>query len=62
MVVATVVWTVRLKAFVAIAEFASVTCTVMLLVPVTVGTPEMIPVLGAKLKPAGRAPTVIDHV
>lgn len=61
-VVATVVCTVRLRAFVAISEFVSITWTVMLFVPVTVGMPEMIPVLGAKVRPVGSAPEVRDQV
>jgi hypothetical protein len=41
---------------------ASVTRTVKLAVPAVVGVPEMIPVLAARLKPAGKVPVVIDHV
>jgi hypothetical protein len=51
-----------LRAFVADAEFASVTCTVKLVVPVAVGVPEMTPVLGARESPAGREPTEIAQV
>ncbi len=40
---------------------ASVTVAVKLKVPVAVGVPEMTPVAGARLSPAGRLP-VRDHV
>jgi hypothetical protein len=36
--------------------------TVKLAVPVAVGVPEMIPVDGARLNPAGRLPALMDHV
>ena len=45
--------TVRLSALVAASEWASVTCTVKLAVPVVVGVPEIVPVLGASVSPAG---------
>ena len=48
--------------FVATRELASVTCTVKVLVPVPVGIPEITPVLEANVNPAGRLPTVMDHV
>jgi hypothetical protein len=32
------------------------------LLPLTVGVPEMIPVVGARLRPAGREPVVMDQV
>jgi hypothetical protein len=57
-----VVPTVMLSAFVAVAELASVTCTVKLLVPVPVGVPEITPVLEASISPAGKVPTVIDQL
>jgi hypothetical protein len=50
------------RAFVATRELASVTCTVKVLVPVPVGVPEITPVLDANVNPAGRLPTVMDHV
>jgi len=55
-------FTVILKAFVAVWELASLTCTVKLLVPVPVGVPEMTPEVGARVNPEGRLPKVIDHV
>jgi hypothetical protein len=39
-----------------------VALTVKLNVPAVVGVPVIAPVLEFKLKPAGRLPTVIDHV
>jgi hypothetical protein len=48
--------------FVATRELASVTCTVKVLVPVPVGFPEITPVLEANVNPAGKLPTVMDHV
>jgi hypothetical protein len=41
---------------------ASVTVAVKLDVPLVVGVPEITPVLGVKLSPAGRLPEVIDQV
>ena len=41
---------------------ASVTCTVKLLVPKTVGAPEITPVLLFKFSPLGSVPVVIDQV
>ena len=41
---------------------ASVTVTVKSVVPVPVGVPEMSPVAGCSLSPAGSAPAVIDQV
>ncbi len=46
----------------AVAEAASVTRTVKLLVPIVVGVPEITPVSGASDRPAGSAPEVMDHV
>jgi hypothetical protein len=40
----------------------SATLKVKLAVPLAVGVPEMIPVAGARLSPAGRAPLVMDQV
>ncbi len=40
----------------------SVTVTVKLEVPLAVGVPEMMPVDGDRLRPAGRVPEVIDQV
>jgi hypothetical protein len=51
-----------LNVFVATRELASVTCTVKVLVPVPVGFPEITPVLEANVNPAGKLPTVMDHV
>src|SRR6266849_5242030 len=52
---------VMLNAFVAVCELASLTCTLKLLVPATVGVPEMTPVLAASVRPAGRLPDAMDH-
>ena len=54
--------TKMLRACVADWEFASVTCTVKLVVPVPVGVPEIAPVLGARESPAGREPMETDQV
>jgi hypothetical protein len=40
----------------------SVTATVKLDVPFAVGVPEITPVAGASVSPAGRLPEAIDHV
>ena len=40
----------------------SLTVAVKLDVPLAVGVPEMIPVVAAKVSPAGRLPEVIDQV
>ena len=40
----------------------SVTVTVKFDVPLAVGVPEITPVAGARVKPVGKAPAVIDHV
>ena len=40
----------------------SATVTVKLDVPLEVGVPETVPVVAARVKPAGRLPEVIDHV
>jgi hypothetical protein len=40
----------------------SVTVAVKLEVPVADGVPEMMPVVAARVRPAGRLPDVIDHV
>ena len=53
---------VMLSAFVAALVFASFTCTVMLLVPVAVGSPVMAPELAFNDNPEGRVPTVTDQV
>lgn len=39
----------------------SVTVVVKVEVPVAVGVPEMVPVVAARVKPAGRLPELIDH-
>ena len=54
--------TVRLSALVAASEWASVTCTVKLAVPVAVGVPVILPDLGARVSPAGKLPEMIDQV
>ena len=54
--------TVKLRTFCAERELASVTCTVKLLVPVTVGVPEITPVAEASDKPVGKAPVTTDQV
>ena len=54
--------TAILSDFVAAMELASVTRTVKLLVPVPVGVPEIIPVPGASVSPAGRVPDAMDQV
>jgi hypothetical protein len=53
-----------LRGFVAVSLGVeeSVTLTVKLDVPVVVGVPEITPVLGVSLSPAGRVPTEIDQV
>ena len=40
----------------------SVTVTVKGVVPVVVGVPEITPVAGARVNPAGKLPELIDHV
>jgi len=40
----------------------SFTATVTAKLPLAVGVPERIPVVGARLSPAGRLPPEIDHV
>lgn len=40
---------------------ASVTVTVKLAVPLAVGVPEITPVAGARVNPAGKLPAVTDH-
>ena len=40
----------------------SLTVAVKLDVPLEVGVPEIVPVVAANVKPAGRLPDVIDHV
>ena len=52
-VAADLVWT---------GEPLSLTVAVKLDVPLVVGVPEMIPVVAAKVSPAGRLPEVIDQV
>src|ERR1700693_845519 len=53
---------VRLSALVAVCEVESVTCAVKLLVPDPVGVPEIVPVLGASVNPAGKVPERMDQV
>ena len=52
-VVADFVWT---------GELLSLTVAVKLYVPLVVGVPEMMPVVAARVSPAGRLPEVIDQV
>lgn len=40
----------------------SLTVAVKVLTPVEAGVPEMVPVVAARVKPAGRLPEVIDQV
>jgi hypothetical protein len=40
----------------------SLTDAVKLNVPLVVGVPEMMPVVAARVSPAGSVPVVIDHV
>jgi hypothetical protein len=40
----------------------SVTVAVKAKVPLAVGVPEIIPLLAARVRPAGKLPLVIDHV
>jgi hypothetical protein len=40
----------------------SLTVAVKLDVPIVVGIPEIMPLVGVRLNPAGRLPEVIDHV
>ena len=40
----------------------SVTVVVKVEVPVAEGVPEMVPVVAARVRPAGRLPELIDHV
>ncbi len=54
--------TVKLRAFWAERELLSVTCTVKLLVLVTVGVPEITPVAEPNDKPVGKAPVTTDQV
>ena len=55
---------VILSGFVAVSRGVeeSVTLTVKLDIPDVVGVPEITPVLGVSLSPAGKVPTEIDHV
>jgi hypothetical protein len=45
----------------ALRLLASVTCTVKLLVPATVGVPVIAPVLAFSDSPAGKLPELIDQ-
>ena len=53
--------TVRPSGALADTEFASVIWTVKVLVPVTVGVPEITPVAGARDKPVGKVPDETDQ-
>ena len=54
--------TVRLRDLLEVTDLESITCTVKVLVPVAVGTPEITPVPAAIVNPAGSVPVVMDHV
>jgi hypothetical protein len=54
--------TVMLSDFVAVSKWASVTFTVKVLEPVPVGVPEINPVVGASVSPAGKLPERIDQL
>lgn len=54
--------TTMLSGWVAVMLSASVTCTVKLLVPSTVGVPVIAPVLLFSDRPAGKLPALIDQV
>jgi hypothetical protein len=54
-------YTPMLNAWLAVAPFASWTCTVKLLVPATVGVPLIAPVDVFKVNPVGSVPTVTLH-
>ena len=51
-----------LSGWVAVRWSASVTSTVKLLIPSSVGVPVIAPVLGLSDNPAGKLPELIDHV
>jgi hypothetical protein len=54
--------TVMLRDLVLVVEFESVTCTVKLLAPAAVGTPEIAPVAAVSVNPTGRVPDAMAHV
>jgi hypothetical protein len=60
-VIDTVALTVKLSAFVTEFDFASVTLTVKLLVPVAVGVPLIVPALDSD-NPDGKLPELSDQV
>jgi hypothetical protein len=53
---------VSVSGFVALSLLLSVSRTVKLAMPVADGAPLIIPVEGARVRPAGRVPAEIDHV
>jgi hypothetical protein len=53
--------TVMLSGAVALSQAADATWTVKLEVPVVVGVPEITPVAGARVSPAGNVPLAIDQ-
>jgi hypothetical protein len=53
---------VRLRGFAFVRVLASLTCTVKLLVPVTVEVPEITPLLEESASPLGRVPEEMDQV
>jgi hypothetical protein len=57
-----VVMMLILRFVVAVARLTSLTWTVKVLVPVAVGVPEIVPVAGLRVRPAGRLPEVMDQV
>ena len=54
--------TFKLRAWVALTEKLSVTCTIKLLVPKAVGVPEIAPVLEESASPVGSEPEAIDQL
>jgi hypothetical protein len=53
--------TVRLRDLLLVSELESITCTVKVLVPVAVGTPEITPVPGVIVNPTGSVPDAMDQ-
>src|SRR3954449_5657055 len=50
------------KLAVAVAPQASVTVRPKVAEPIVVGCPEMVPLMGSRLRPPGSAPDAIDHI
>jgi len=55
-------FTVIERFFIAIPIMESITITVKLKVPAVVAEPEILPLAGFRVSPAGNAPAVIAHV